>query len=351
LIPLRAAIYYAAGDIRLEDVPEPCPLAGEVLVRVAHNGICGSDLHEYFSASKFTPTGQPHPLTGVTAPVILGHEFSGTVVDAGAGVDASLLGKRVAIRPTYSCGVCAACSRGLTQICRLLAFHGLSAAGGGLSEFTTLPAAMVHPLPENVSLELGALVEPMAVAHHAVRRVELTPNDLAVIVGAGPIGIGVWFALRAVGHERILVSEISAERRRAIASVGAEHVIDPRSESLMDTANTLSGNAGARAVFDAAGVGAAIVDSVPALAPRGTIIVVSIHEKPFPFDPTTLLLQEVDVVGSLVYDIPDDEEVIANMAAGRYDTSGWVTHIELGELLDGYENLRAGREMKVLVDL
>ena len=283
--------------------------------------------------------------------MVLGHEFCGTVVEVGDGVDAGLVGQNVAGRPTYSCGECASCQRGLTNICRKLAFHGLSAPGGGLSELTTMPADMVHPLPAAVPLELGALVEPMAVGHHAVRRVELTPDDLAVIVGAGPIGIGLWFALKASGHERILVSETSAERRSAITALGAQHVIDPRSTSLADTVADLSGGVGATAVFDAAGVGAAIADSVPILAPRGSVVIVGIHEKPFDFNPTTLILQEVAIIGSIVYSPQDYDDVIANMAGGRYDTKGWVDHIPLDNLLDGFDDLRAGRKMKILVDL
>ena len=159
---MRAARYHGVRDIRIEELPDPTPEAGEVLVKVAHNGICGSDLHEYYSAPTFIPV-DPHPLTGAHVPVVLGHEFSGTVVEVGDGVDPDLVGTNAALRPTYSCGQCASCQRGLHNICRRLAFHGLSAHGGGLAELTTLPADHVHPLPDSVSLELGALVEPMAV--------------------------------------------------------------------------------------------------------------------------------------------------------------------------------------------
>lgn len=347
---MRAARYHGVRDIRLEELPDPTPQAGEVLVRVAHNGICGSDLHEYYSAPTFIPV-DPHPLTGACVPVVLGHEFSGTVVEAGDGVDRGLVGRNAALRPTYSCGECPSCRRGLGNICRRLAFHGLSAGGGGLSELTTIPADHVHPLPEAVSLELGALVEPMAVGHAAVRRVGFGRDDLAVVVGGGPIGIGLWFALQALGHERVLVSETSPQRRAAMTALGAKNVVDPRSESLAEAAHALSDGVGAAVVFDAAGVGAAIGDSVAILAPRGSIVVVGIHEKPFDFNPTSLLLQEVSVIGSLVYSADDYDATIANMAAGHYDTTGWVDHITLDGLLDGFDDLRAGRKMKIHVDL
>ena len=347
---MRAARYHGVRDVRIEDLPDPAPGAGEVLLRVAHNGICGPDLHEYNSEPTFIPT-HAHPQTGVAVPVVLGHEFSGTVTEVGAGVDAALVGRNVAARPAYSCGTCEACRHGLPNICRVLAFHGLSGPGGGLSEQTVLPAGMVHALPDAVSLELGALVEPMAVGHAAVNRFPFAPSDLVMIVGAGPIGIGLWFALKARGHENVLVSETSPERRAAITTLGAKNVVDPRSTDLGEATAALSDGVGATVVFDAAGVGAAVTDSVPVMAPRGSILVVGIHERPFDFNPTSLLLQEVAVVGSLIYTAADYEAVIANMAKGVYDTAGWVHHATLDELTSSYDELRAGRRMKILVDL
>lgn len=347
---MRAAVYHGVGDIRIEDIPEPTAGPGEVKIKLAHNGVCGSDLHEYFSASTFIPL-QPHPQTGASAPVVLGHEFAGTVVEVGEGVTSTTVGQRAALRPTYSCGKCASCVRGLPNICRVLAFHGLSASGGGLSDYTVMPADMVHALPDGVSLELGALVEPMAVGHHAVDRSGLTEKDTAVIVGAGPIGIGLWFALRARGFNRILVSETSPQRRAAIVGLGAEEVIDPRESNLTDAVFRLSDGVGAAAIFDAAGVGAAVEQSIPALAPRGKVVVVGIHEQPFSFNPTSLLLQEVEVIGSIVYDDADYQAVIQNMANDLYDTTGWVEHTPLAGLFEAFDELRAGRKMKILVDL
>jgi (R,R)-butanediol dehydrogenase / meso-butanediol dehydrogenase / diacetyl reductase len=347
---MRAAVYHGVRDIRLEDIEEPSPGPGEVKIQLAHNGVCGSDLHEYFSASTFIPL-EPHPQTGASAPVVLGHEFAGTVVEVGEGVTGTGVGTRAALRPTYSCGTCPSCLRGLPNICRVLAFHGLSASGGGLSEFTVMPAGMVHALPDDVSLELGALVEPMAVGHHAVDRSGLTERDTAVIVGAGPIGIGLLFALRARGFTRVLVSETSPERRAAISGLGADEVIDPRQSDLTEAVFRLSDGVGAAAIFDAAGVGAAIEHSIPALAPRGKVVVVGIHEQPFAFNPTSLLLQEVEVIGSIVYDDADYEAVIRNMAAGVYQIDGWVEHAPLSELLTAFDELRAGRKMKILIDL
>ena len=347
---MRSAIYPGPHDVRIEDVPEPEPGPGQVKLRVAHNGVCGSDLHEYFSAATFIPT-EPHPQTGVSAPVTLGHEFSGTVVAVGEGVTDVVVGDRAAVRPTYACGTCGSCRAGAPNTCRVLAFHGLSGPGGGLSEHTVVEAGMVFPLPDSVSLELGALVEPMAVGHHAVELSGIGPGQVAIVAGLGPIGVGLFFALRARGVTEIIASDPSVARRKTLTELGATCVVDPRETDLTQLARELSEDLGAHAVFDAAGVGAAILTGVDALAPGGKVVVVSIHETSMELNPTSLLLGEAQIVASLVYTDEDYRQVIAGMARGEITSDGWVTRAPLDDLLSVYEDLRAGSRMKVLVDL
>ncbi|MFC5061864.1 2,3-butanediol dehydrogenase [Actinomycetospora atypica] len=347
---MRSAVYYRPHDVRIDDVEVPEAGPGQVKVRVAHNGVCGSDLHEYFSSETFVPV-QPHPQTGVQAPVALGHEFSGTVEAVGDGVTRVAVGDRVAARPTYTCGECPSCRAGAPNTCRVLAFHGLSGFGGGLSEYTVLPESMVFPLPENVSLELGALVEPMAVSYHAVKLSEIQPGQLAVIAGLGPIGVGLFFALRAHGVTNIIASDPSAERRAILTKLGAENVIDPTVTEVATAAAEVTDGLGAHVVFDAAGVGAAIITGIGALAPRGKIVVVGIHEQAMELNPTALLLGEAQIVASLVYTDDDYREVIASMSRGEITGEGWVDHAPLDDLLTVYDELRRGARMKVLIDL
>lgn len=347
---MRAATYYGPHDVRIEDVPEPEAGSGQVKLRVAHNGVCGTDLHEYFSAATFIPV-EPHPQTGITAPVTLGHEFSGTVVAVGEGVTDVAVGDRVAVRPTYSCGSCASCRAGAPNTCRVLAFHGLSGPGGGLSEYTVVEAGMVFPLPETVSLEMGALVEPMAVAYHAVELSGIVPGQVAVVAGLGPIGVGLFFALRARGITDVIASDPSPARGGVLRRLGAETVIDPRETDLTQLAREMSDDLGAYAVFDAAGVGAAIVSGIDALAPKGKVVVVGIHETSMELDPTSLLLGEAQIVASLVYTDDDYRQVIDGMARGDITSDEWVSHASLDDLLAVYDDLRSGSRMKVLIDL
>lgn len=347
---MRSAVYYAPHDVRIEeiDVPEPGP--GQVQLRVAHNGVCGSDLHEYFSASTFTPV-EPHPQTGAQIPVVLGHEFSGTVTAVGDGVTELSVDDRVAVRPTYTCGECPHCRAGFPNACRVIAFHGLSGPGGGLSEYTVVPSSMAFALPESVSLEMGALVEPMAVSYHAVGISGIQPGQLAVIAGLGPIGVGIYFALRGRGVTDIVASDPSASRRQVLTDLGVKHVVDPTETDLTAVTQDLTDGLGAHTIFDAAGIGAAILTAVPALAPQGKVVVVGIHEQSMEINPTSLLFGEAQIVGSLTYSDDDYRRVIEGMARGEVSAEGWVDHAPLDDLASVYEALRKGERMKVLIDL
>lgn len=347
---MKAAQFHAVEDLRVEEVEEPTAGPGQVKLRNAYSGICGSDLHLYYSPeSAGLDVTTKHPLTGAGLPQILGHEFSGTVVELGEGVDSVAVGDRVAVWPIYYCGECPACVKGMYNACQKIGFHGLTAHGGGMAEFTTVPATMLHVLPENVDLRMGALVEPMAVAWHAVERSNVRAGQTALIAGAGPIGIGVWFALRAHGVESIIVSEPSEGRRAAIAGIGASVVIDPMSEDLAARVAAEAGGKGVDVAFDAAGAGPAVTSSIANLTPGGRVVVVAIHERAMEFNPTQLVMAETEIAGTLGYLPEDFDAVIAAMADGKYTTEGWVSEVPLEGVVDAIHELRAGRGMKMLV--
>lgn len=346
---MKAALFHAKEDLRIEDVPEPSPGPGEVKLQNAFAGICGSDLHVYYSPEAAgLDLEHPHPVTGSTLPQILGHEFSGTVIELGEGVTNVAVGDRVAVWPIYYCGECPSCKKGMFNACQKIGFHGLSSDGGGMAEFTTVPATKLHVLPENVDLRLGALVEPMAVAWHAVERSGVDAGGAALIAGAGPIGIGVWFALKARGVERVLVSEPSADRRATIAALGAT-VIDPVNEDLAAAVSEISGGTGVDVAFDAAGAGPAITSALASLVPGGRVVVVAIHERPMEFLPTQLVMAETDIAGALAYLPEDFDAVIKAMSDGVYDTTGWVDEVGLDGVVDAIHALRGGVGAKILV--
>ena len=347
---MKAAVYHGPNKVEIADVPEPRAAEGTVKIKVGFNGICGTDLHEYYAGPIFVPTG-PHPLTGQQLPLTMGHEFSGTITETGPGVTGYAPGDRVAIEPIYRCGHCAPCRAGTYNICQQIGFHGLM-SDGGMAEYTVVPVNMLHRLPDNVSLELGALVEPMSVAYHAATLGEVGPLHTAVIFGAGPIGIGLWFALRGQGVEDITICEPSAQRRRAISALGARAVIDPTQIDPAYYVMSRTDGEGAAAAYDAAGVRAGVESALDCLGARKPLVSVAIYERPLETTLLKLVLAESRIQGSLCYTSADFAAVIELMANGHYRTDGWVTHIDLADLHDeGFAALRAGRKMKVLVDL
>ncbi|QLD10314.1 2,3-butanediol dehydrogenase [Microbacterium oleivorans] len=346
---MKAAVFHAKEDLRVEEVEEPSVGAGQVKLKNAYAGICGSDLHVYYAPEAAGLTlDEPHPVTGAQLPQILGHEFAGTVVEVGAGVEGVSVGDRAAVWPVYYCGTCPACEKGMFNACQRIGFHGLSSHGGGMAEYTTVPASMLHALPENVDLRMGALVEPMSVAWHAVERSRVAPGQTAIVAGAGPIGIGVWFALKARGIDRVLVSEPSASRRETIAALGAK-VVDPVAGDLAVAVAELSEGRGADVAFDAAGAGPAITSGLASLVPGGRLVVVAIHERAMEFSPTQLVMAETEIAGALAYLPADFDAVIEAMSRGVYDTTGWVEEVPIDGVVGAIEKLRGGTGAKILV--
>ena len=349
---MKAAVFYGKEDLRVESVDEPIPGPGQVKLKIAYSGVCGSDLHIYFtpdSPGTGVDYSQPHPLTGTTLPQILGHEIVGTVVEVGDGVTGFAEGDNTVVLPVYYCGNCAACEIGAFGACLKIAFHGVSSDGGGMAEYTVVEASMLHKLPENVGLRMGALVEPMAVGWHAVDISGIQPGQTALIVGAGPIGVGLMFALKAHGIDKIVVSEPSEDRRAAIAHLGAEVTVDPINGDLKSAVMELSDGRGADFAFDAAGVGRALPQVISLLRPHGALVIVALHEQGFDFNPVSLLWQETRMISSRCYTHQDYDAVIEAMSQGLYSDKGWVTEVDLDDAAQALEDLRRARGMKILI--
>ncbi|MFF8618355.1 alcohol dehydrogenase catalytic domain-containing protein [Streptomyces sp. NPDC015350] len=347
---MKAAMFYGKEDLRIEDVPEPEVGPGQVKIRNGYVGICGGDVHTYFHPEA-SPVDlfRPHPVTGAQLPQPLGHEFSGTVVEVGEGVTGIEVGDRGSIFPTaYSCGKCTACRHGRPTSCRLMAGLGANANGGGMAEFVAIDARQFHRLPEDVDLQRGALVEPMSVAWHGAGRSRSGPGDVVLVAGAGPVGIGAWYAFRARGVENILVSEPSGERRSKVAVLGAR-VIDPVTEDLDAAVADLTGGDGVDVFYDAAGAGAALRTGLANLAPGGRVVLQSGHEKPFEIEPNEIMMGEYELLGSLGYRPDEFDGVIGRMSAGEYDTTGWVEEMELDDVVEAIHKLRAGAGTKILL--
>jgi (R,R)-butanediol dehydrogenase/meso-butanediol dehydrogenase/diacetyl reductase len=346
---VRAAVFHGPRDLRLESVPEPEPGPGDVKLRVIYNGICGSDLHEYYDGPLTTRT-TPHPLTGVKNPVILGHELSGVVVSFGAGVEDLSPGDLVAVEPLETCGHCHWCNAGQYNHCPVVALHGYNRSGGGLAEFTVVRRSMVHRLPPGMTPMQGALIEPLAVAWHTANRCRLEAGQTVAIHGAGPIGIGVCLTLLARGIEVIIVDP-SPLRRGVLKRLGARATLDPADGDPIAAIRELTGGRGAHASVDAAGVPAAFHAMLHGTRVDGTAVVVAIHHLPVVIPPFDLLMPEVSITG-VAMSANAFPSVIDAMAKGMYPLDQWVEIIPFDTLLNrGLERLRRQEGLKILVDV
>jgi (R,R)-butanediol dehydrogenase/meso-butanediol dehydrogenase/diacetyl reductase len=346
---MRAAVFHGREDLRLEDVPEPTPRAGEVKLRVLYNGICGSDLHEYYHGPITTRT-TPHPLTGIKNPVILGHELSGEVVSLGDGVEDLNLGDLVAVEPVETCGTCLYCSSGRYNHCGLLAFHGYNRGSGGLAQFSVVRRSMAHKLPKGMTGQQGALIEPMAISYRTAERCEVESGQTVVIHGGGPIGLGVYFTLVRRGV-RVIMVDPSPQRRAALKKLGVKIVLDPTGGDVVCAIKDLTGGRGADTSVDAAGVPVAFKAALASTAVEGKLIVVAIHTRPIEIAPMEMLMSEVQISG-IALSCNTFPSVIAEMAAGTYPAEGWVETIPFERLLsDGFERLHRQDGMKILVDV
>lgn len=294
---MKAARWHGVKDIRVEDIPAPKPGPGDVGIKVAWTGICGSDLHEYLAGPIFVPVDEDHPLSHDKAPITMGHEYCGTVTELGDGVTDLAIGDRVAIEPIFACGTCPACLEGKYNLCDSLGFVGLSGGHGGFAAHSVVPARMVHKMPDDLSMEQGALVEPAAVALHAVRLSRIKAGDKAAVFGAGPIGLLVVEALRVAGASEIHVVEPSEVRRQKALDLGATSVIDPTESDAVDTIRAATG--GVNVAFEVTGVPQVLPQCIDATRHEGQVLIVSIWEKEASFQPNTAVLKERQLQGTI----------------------------------------------------
>ncbi|MED0660673.1 2,3-butanediol dehydrogenase [Bacillus smithii] len=347
---MKGARWHNVRDIRVEEVEEPKVEKGKVKIQVEWAGICGSDLHEYVAGPIFIPVKEPHPISKDVAPIIMGHEFSGRVVEVGEGVTKVKVGDPVVVEPILRCGKCPACKQGKYNLCENLGFHGLAGGGGGFSEYTVVDEYMVHKMPEDLSFEQGALVEPAAVALHAVRSSKIKAGDKAAVFGTGPIGLLVIEALKAAGASEIYAVEVSEERLQKALELGATAVINPKNEDPVQKLLELT-DGGVDVSFEVTGVPAVLQQAVDSTAFEGETVIVSIWEKEANLLPNNIVLKERNVKGVIAY--RDIFPAVMNlMKQGYFPAEKLVTKkIKLDQIVEeGFEKLiKEKDQVKILV--
>lgn len=349
---MKAARYYGNRDIRIEDIPEPTVGPGEVGIDVAWCGICGTDLHEYLDGPIFCPTAEePQPTSGETAPVTLGHEFSGVVYEVGAGIDDIEVGTHVVVEPyIIADGVDTSENSHDYHLSSGMGFIGLGGRGGGLGEKVSVRRRWVHPIADTVPLDQAALIEPLAVGAHAVERAEPQPGDFALIGGAGPIGLLTAAVLKARGHT-VAITELSPLRRlKALDSGVADHAFDPGEVDVADEVRRLTDGKGADIAFECTSMQVVFDTLVDALRPTGRLVIVSIWGHPASFDMQNLVLKELDVRGTIAY-CNTHPGTIDLVESGKVDLAPFITgRIGLDALIDeGFDTLINRNETAVKI--
>jgi L-iditol 2-dehydrogenase len=339
---MKQAVMTAPGSIEIREVAEPVAGPGEVLLRVRRIGICGSDVHVYHGR---------HPYTSY--PVVQGHEFAAEVAAVGAGVTDVPLGAKVTAMPQETCGTCRPCRRGDYHICDALKVRGFQAPGCAQELYVT-PAEKVLLLPEDFTFEQGALVEPAAVAVHAVGRVEGGLGGCNVVVlGAGPIGNLVAQVARSQAAG-VLITDLSDFRLAVARACSLEHTSNAATESLADAAHRAFGADGFDVAFECVGVEGTIAAAIDAIRKGGTIIVVGVFSERPRVDLGYVQDHELNIRGSLMYKREDYERAIECIARANIATGPLISrHFPLGDYLAAYRHIDQAqdRTMKVLIDV
>ena len=349
---MRAVRYHGNRDVRLDDIPEPQCTPGFVKIAPEWCGICGSDVHEYLVGPETIPSpGSPHPITGETLPVVLGHEYAGTVVEVGEGVEGVEVGDKVAVEPIIRDNECPTCRQGYYNLCPQLGFHGLSGYGGGLAEYSVVPAYMVHVLPSNIPTDVAALIEPLAVGWHAAKMADLHGGESVLIVGAGPIGLVTLLAVKVMGAGRVVMVELTRARKLKALELGADLVLDPTTDDIAGVLAAEFGQ-GVDVAFDAGGNAATIAMALAAVRPKGRVVNIALWEHPVEFDMFSMLFKESNLTASCAY-CHDHAEVIDAIATGKIDVLPLITgRISFDEIVTGgIEELMNNRDahVKILV--
>jgi (R,R)-butanediol dehydrogenase / meso-butanediol dehydrogenase / diacetyl reductase len=347
---MRAAVWHGRHDIRVEDVPLPSdPPADWVQIRVDWCGICGSDLHEYVAGPVFIPVDAPHPMTGIQGQCILGHEFCGEITRLGANVQGFAVGDLITADACQHCGTCYYCTHGLYNICERLAFTGLM-NNGAFAEWVNVPANLLYKLPAGFPTEAGALIEPLAVGMHAVKKAGSLHGQTVVVVGAGTIGLCTIMCAKAAGAAQVIALEMSSARKAKALEVGATRVFDPSECDALAEIRAVTQGLGADVSFECIGNKHTAKLAIDVIRKAGKCVLVGIFEEPSQFNFFDLVSTEKQVMGSLAYN-GEFADVIALIADGSLDITPLVTgRIGLEDIVSrGFEELVNNKEHNVKI--
>jgi threonine dehydrogenase-like Zn-dependent dehydrogenase len=314
--------------MELQNQPIPTPKADEVLVRVGAVGICGSELSGYLGQSSLR-----------LPPLVMGHEFAGTIVSVGGGVAGLHKDDQVVVNPLIACGECALCRLGLENLCLKRQIIGIHRPGA-FAEFVAAPAANCSRAPQGLSQVAGALAEPLGCGVRAVSVGGVSAGSRVLVLGAGAIGLMCIAAARKAGGIVALAADPNQGRLATAKQWGAENLCDTRSADPAEVARQLTGGLGVDVTIDAVGTDTTRRVAVRAVRPGGTVVLVGLHEAESPFEANHMVRSEIRVAGSFAYTQADFDAAIAMLAAGDVKPAeSWLEERDLEECGDSFAQL------------
>ena len=353
---MRAVRFHAARDIRVEDVAPPSEdlAPDDILVEPICTGICGTDLHEYIAGPIVTPR-EPHVYTGAQNPQILGHEFSALVRKVGSAVESAAAGDRVSIQPLVSPRHDYFGKRGLYHLSPQLGCVGLSWAWGGMAERAVIKDYNAQAVPDNLTDEQGAMIEPAAVAMYGVDRGGVAAGSTVLVSGAGPIGALTVLAAKAAGAALVVASEPNPNRRRILAEIAPYAVIvDPTNDNLLEVVQDLTEEGvGVDVALECVGLEESLNACAEAVRRQGKVVQVGLHMKKAGVDAMLWALKDITIEATWCYPVQIWPRMARLIAAGSLPVEKVITsRIDAADVVDkGFEALLdpAGRHLKIVV--
>lgn len=332
----------APGVIEFRETPRPIAAEGQVLVRIMRIGICGSDIHVYHGK---------HPFTRY--PVTQGHEVSGRIEAVGSGVEGLSVGQKVTIEPQVCCGHCYPCTHGKYNLCEELKVMGFQTTGTA-SEYFAVDAAKVTPLPETMSYDEGAMIEPLAVTVHAAKRFPELKGARVAILGCGPIGILLMQSCKALGAASVLVTDVSDYRLSVARSVGADYAVNTGETDMEQALRDAFGSDKADVIYDCAGSDITMGQAIRCARKGSTIVLVAVFSKLASVDLAVLNDHELELNTSMMYRHEDYVDAIRLVSEGKVQLRPLMSrHFAFRDYLEAYQYIDENREMtmKVIIDV
>ena len=347
---MKAAVWYGHKDVRVEERTMPQPKAGQVRVRVAWAGICGTDKHEYLGPL-WIPVEKPHRLTGETAPLVQGHEYAGIIDAVGEGVTDWKPGDRVTASGSLVCGECEFCKTGRKNICERLGFIGVG-KDGGFAEYVVIPEHQLFLVPDNVSLKAASLTEPISCGVHATKKIGDLTGKSAAIVGPGMIGLSCLIAAKAAGADPVYVVGVGDGKRSFVETFGGIYVDGKAGDPVQAVIEQNGGQVDV--TYEAVGLEATLDMAVNLLRCNGTLMIMGVFSNPPKINMNLIQEGEREIKTSQA-NVDEIQDVLDMIASGQLDPMPLVTgEAKLDRIVeDGFEAIceKGNEHVKVLVEI